>query len=49
MLLDLITDIIGPSPVGWEFVPYLLAAILLVCLFMSFSYLFIMLFRRYWR
>lgn len=27
MLVDMIVTVIGDAPVGWEFVPYLLAAV----------------------
>lgn len=49
MLMDLIVEVIGAAPVGWEFVPYLIAALLLVVLFSFLAIFLHSFFRRFWR
>ena len=47
MLLNMIVEIVGVAPVGWEFVPYLIACILSLLLFSVLGNVFTFLFRRF--
>lgn len=49
MILDLINDVIGLPPVGWEFVTYVIACVLFIVFFAVMANVFLLLFRKFWR